>query len=221
VKVVVINGNIGSGKTSVLDMIKGMFGESKNGTVIQENVADWGYYLNKFYTSKIKEEKENYCYKLHFSILYHFACAVKQVEMLKETLKDGSNFTVFIERSPYDVREIFLDLNRGNINQIQSGVLMTACNLMYQDEVWKNATYIFLEAEPELCKDRIEARGRQGEENISIEYLNKLDENYRGLFDRLLRDFGENRVIKIKVNNKMTVKEVADVVENVMKVAEY
>ena len=69
---------------------------------------------------------------------------------------------------------------------------------------------IYLDADPDLCLERIRGRDRHGEEGISIEYLNMIDACYR----TELRRHHENvvSVFVVKVQRGWSVSRTADTV---------
>ena len=54
---------------------------------------------------------------------------------------------------------------------------------------------IYIDASPELCLERIKARGRTGEENISLDYLYDLQEEYNEYISNFVQN-GETRLLR-------------------------
>ena len=69
---------------------------------------------------------------------------------------------------------------------------------------------IYLDADPDLCLERIRGRDRHGEEGISIEYLNMVDTCYRNELRRLHDNVVS--VFVVKVQRGWSVSRTADTV---------
>ena len=55
---------------------------------------------------------------------------------------------------------------------------------------------VYVQAEPELCKQRIIKRAREGEEGIPIEYLKNCDKYHKTMLDKESKDYVcENQLI--------------------------
>mgnify|MGYP002813524481 CR=1 FL=1 len=63
--------------------------------------------------------------------------------------------------------------------------------------VWKNAKYIYLNASPETCFERIKKRNRDSEGGIPIEYIVSLDKLYSRVSAHTKKRVGEENVISI------------------------
>jgi len=68
---------------------------------------------------------------------------------------------------------------------------------------------VFLDVDPDLCLQRIRSRGRHGEEGISIEYLNTVDDSYR---KELRHHRNEVNSVVVKIQQGWSVSHTADTV---------
>lgn len=182
-----IDGNIGCGKTSVLNYLH----KYKNIQIDLEPIEKWKPFLDNIYLSKTG----------------YFNFQIK-VWLDRAWIQDKDNKSIILmERSPFFIRNTFNknDYNNNNINEDEYKVL----NEMYDktDTIWKSNLYIYLRSSPIKCLERINYRGRYNEINITLDYLKNIhdlhEETYKyGLENNL-------NIIVIDVNNK-TIHEIAE-----------
>jgi deoxyadenosine/deoxycytidine kinase len=182
-----IDGNIGCGKTSVLNYLH----KYKNIQIDLEPVEKWKPFLDNIYLSKTG----------------YFNFQIK-VWLDRAWIQDKDNKSIILmERSPFFIRNTFNknDYNNNNINDDEYKVL----NEMYDktDTIWKSNLYIYLRSSPVKCLERINYRGRYNEINITLDYLKNIhdlhEETYKYGLDNNLN------IIVIDVNNK-TIHEIAE-----------
>jgi len=182
-----IDGNIGCGKTSVLNYLH----KYKNIQVDLEPVDKWKPFLDNIYLSKTG----------------YFNFQIK-VWLDRAWIQEKDNKSIiFMERSPFFIRNTFNknDFNNNNINEDEFNVI----NEMYNktDNIWKSNLYIYLRSSPVKCLERINYRGRYNEINITLDYLKNIhdlhEETYKYGLDNNLN------IIVIDVNNK-TIHEIAE-----------
>ena len=172
--IVCIDGNIGAGKTTVLQEI-----EKKGYPVFYEPFQD-NPWLPLYYQDPKK-------YALN-----------TQIWFLSERFRQYKNADfstrkiVFIERSMYTDRFIFVELIRkmGNLDEIELETYK------HHFEIYKNPLpelSIILDTPPSECKDRMDKRGRGMEEGVPLDYLQALgkvyDENFKRLGVKTVKKF--------------------------------
>lgn len=201
--VIVVTGSIGAGKTTALRLVQSRIEErALDAEVILEDTADWQFYLERFYLEPAK-----YGFLLQTDILAHFQRVTKRLHVL-----EGSRRTVFVERSPMDILHVFLETNRPHYRPETFDALGQMCREYERMDVWKDAKFVFLDAPPDVCLDRIRLRDRKGEDKIDDWYLQTIDLNYRLMAERL----GSGRWVRI-VDNGAAV-AVDDVAEELLKI---
>lgn len=164
--IVCIDGNIGAGKTTVLQEI-----EKKGYPVFYEPFQD-NPWLPLYYQDPKK-------YALN-----------TQIWFLSERFRQYKNADfstrkiVFIERSMYTDRFIFVELIRrqGNLDDLEVDTYK------HHFEIYKNPLpdfSIVLDTPAEECKNRMNIRGRGMEEGVPLNYLRQLGEVYTQNYKRL------------------------------------
>ncbi len=180
-----IDGNIGCGKTSVLNYLH----KYKNIQVDLEPVDKWKPFLDNIYLSNTG----------------YFNFQIK-VWLDRAWIQEKDNKSIiFMERSPFFIRNTFNknDYINNNINEDEYNVI----NEMYQktDKIWKSNFYIYLRSSPVKCLERIKLRGRENEMDIDIDYITSIHNLHEEAYIKLLET--TNNVILIDVDDK-TIEEI-------------
>jgi deoxyadenosine/deoxycytidine kinase len=170
-----IEGPIGLGKTTLVEYLKklGYNTESEPVKHLQDNGL-----LEAFYKNPRK-----YGYLMQNTMF-----------ILKMILIDGIEYDiVFIERSPFCDKECFASLlhDDGFIDEIEWSSYNLWFNKLIKQMEQIDYKFIYLKADPKICKERIENRGRKGEESISLEYLEKLSKKH----DEWLNNMPQDKVL--------------------------
>ena len=188
-----IDGNIGCGKTSVLNYLH----KYKNIQVDLEPIDKWKPFLDNIYLSKTG----------------YFNFQIK-VWLDRAWIQEKDNKSIILmERSPFFIRNTFNknDYNNNNINEDEYNVL----NEMYNktDNIWKSNLYIYLRSLPIKCLERINYRGRNNEMNITLDYLTNIHDLHEETYIKALEN--NLNIIIIDINNK-TIYEIADEIFNLI-----
>ena len=171
-KIISIEGNIGVGKSTFIEILKKKF---PNCVVVNEPIDEWKNILdndNKNILQKFYEDIPRWAYSFQ-----NIACITRMIKM-EDTIRTTTNEYIFLDRSLGTDANVFEKMLFDN-NQI-SKIEHTMYNLWY-DFYFKyirnfdNIYHIYLKCSPEKCFERIKKRGRVEEESISIEYLTNLN----------------------------------------------
>lgn len=171
--IVSIDGNIGSGKSSVVRYFEKNFANycaSKDYTCkvcfLEEPVSTWESIKDESGKSIIENFYEN---NERYSFAFQMMAYISRLSLLKEALKE--NYDVIIsERSIYTDKYVFAKslYDFQKINAIEYQIY-----LMWFDEfsdIIKNIKMVYIRTSPEICDLRVKTRNRQGEV-IPIQYL--------------------------------------------------
>lgn len=172
-KIISIEGNIGAGKTTLLKQIESLL-EKKNDhkiVVLKEPVDIWSTIVdkdNKNIIQKFYEDPKRYSFP--FQILT-FNTRLFQI---KKTIEKYSDCEIILcERSLEADYNIFAKMLYDDdlIDDISYQIYLKIYN---ETVACYNVDKIFyLNIDPRICSDRIKQRGREGEDNIQIDYLDK------------------------------------------------
>lgn len=182
---IAIEGNIGAGKTSLATKMA----HDYNAKLILERFDD-NPFLPKFY-----EDANRYAFTLEMSFL------ADRYQQISDDLSQLDLFKDFIV-SDYDVFKSLI-FSKINLNSDEFNLYRKLFYLMYKD-IAKPELYIYLYQNTEQLQQNIKKRGRDYEQNIDDDYLEKINAGYLEflktqtdfnvkIIDISDRDFIENR----------------------------
>jgi deoxyadenosine/deoxycytidine kinase len=172
-KVIVLTGNIGCGKTSTINSILCQFeyDTSISAVGLLEDVDDWKWLLAKFYNNK-----SEYVYLLQTVIFTHFIRVSEKIEKLRDSAFPPD--FVIVERSPLDAKHIFIENIRHLMTEDEYSALQVTAEKVINMYPWNEASYYMLDVPVEVCHERTNRRKRPGEDKIDLEYLRNLHQLY-------------------------------------------
>ncbi len=154
-----IEGNIGAGKTSLAQLVSREF----NAKLILERFAD-NPFLPKFY-----EDMERYAFPLEMSFL------ADRYQRLQDDIAQFDLFKDFVV-SDYDVFKSLI-FAKVTLQSEEYTLYKRVFDLMYRN-LTKPGMYIYLYQNTERLLQNIKKRGRDYEQKIPPEYLNKINQGY-------------------------------------------
>lgn len=189
--IVSIDGNIGSGKSTLIRILQKELSKNKNIIFLQEPVNEWlqvkddenNNILSKFYS-----EKKRWSY-----IFQNFAFITRTCIMLDAINKNIVNNSqkrkvIITERSTETDKYIFAKMlyDYGDMNQLEYNIY----NYWYNNLIEKNTinNIVYLRTNPRDAFERINKRARSEEENIPFEYI----QNVHNYHDKWLLDNTKN-----------------------------
>jgi deoxyadenosine/deoxycytidine kinase len=180
--IISIEGNIGSGKSTLFEKLKVYFANNKNIIFVREPVDIWESIqdengttiLEKFYQDQIK-------YSFSFQIMAY----ISRINLLKETIKQHPGVTIITERSLYTDKMVFAKMlyDTHKIEYINYQIYLNLFDTFKNDFNVDNIIYI--KTDPDICYNRILKRARNGENNISLDYLQLCDTYHNNMVDIL------------------------------------
>ena len=175
---VVIEGNIGAGKTTLATKIAEQF----NGRLVLERFAD-NPFLPKFYN-----EPEKYSFPLELSFL------ASRYKQLREEIETQDLFKSFTVADYYFTKSLVFAAS--TLNGEEYNLYRQIFYIIY-GSLPKPDIFIYLHLDPVRLIQNIYKRGRQYEKNMTLEYLRKIQESYFSFF----RQNPDNKYVVIDVNN--------------------
>ena len=180
--IISIEGNIGSGKSTLFEKLKIHFANNKNIIFVREPVDIWERIqdengttiLEKFYQDQIK-------YSFSFQIMAY----ISRINLLKETIKEHPGVTIITERSLYTDKMVFAKMlyDTHKIEYINYQIYLNLFDTFKNDFNVDNIIYI--KTDPDVCYNRILKRARNGEKNISLDYLQLCNTYHNNMVDIL------------------------------------
>lgn len=184
---IAIEGNIGAGKTSLATKIS----RDYNAKLILERFAD-NPFLPKFY-----EDAPRYAFPLEMSFL------ADRYQQISDDLSQLDLFKDFIV-SDYDVFKSLI-FSKVTLQEDEFKLYRKLFDLMYK-EIKKPDLYLYLYQNTERLQENIRKRGRDYEQDIDNEYLEKINSGYL----EFLKNQTALNVKIVDISNKDFVKNRAD-----------
>ncbi len=160
---IVIEGNIGAGKTTLSKMIA----KDYNAKLILEQFAD-NPFLPKFY-----KEPDKYSFQLELSFL------AERYQQLNQELTSRDLFRPFTVADYYFMKSLIFA--SATLKEDEYNLYRQIFNIIYKS-IPKPDLYVYLHVDVKKLKKNISARGRDYEKEISEEYLARVQEGYFDFF---------------------------------------
>jgi len=185
--IISIDGNIGAGKSTILKRLKE---EHPEFYYIDEPVNLWTSLEDENNESLLKlyyKDKKRWSFTFqNYVLISRMLYTIDKIESWKkECEKDKSKLknNVFITERFIDTDfNIFTKMlfDDGFINKMEWDIYNNWYNFLTNK--YKLNYVIYLNISPETCKERINKRARDGEENITLEFLEKIDSYHQKWF---------------------------------------
>lgn len=159
----VIEGNIGAGKTTLAKMISDKY----NAKLVLEQFAD-NPFLPKFY-----ENQEQYSFPLEMAFL------AERYNQLNRELSHFDLFSTFTISDYYFMKSLIFAQN--TLQSDEYNLYRQFFTIIY-DKMPKPDLYVYLHKDTDLLLQNIARRGRSYETNISKDYLEKITLGYFNFF---------------------------------------
>lgn len=160
----IVEGNIGAGKSTFLKLLAQ---HNPAVTVAQEPIYDW---QNKIYGQSLLEnfyqQPQRWAYSFETLTML---CRVREHLHLQQTAAS----TLICERSIYSGFYCFAQNSFGSgfLNQLEWSMYCDWFSFLVPHNCVKPEGFIYLQADPATCYERIKKRNRLAENTISLEYI--------------------------------------------------
>lgn len=185
---IVIEGNIGAGKTSLARKIADDF----NAKLIPEDFAE-NPFLPKFY-----KNPDKYSFPLELSFL------ADRYQQLNNEIRDRELFKSFIVSDYYFTKSLIFAVNTLSDDEFQ--LYRRIFNIIYSS-LPRPDLYVYLYMDINNLKKNINRRGRLYEKDIKTEYLDNIQKGY---FEYMRMHSDEFKFLVIDTNNIDFVRNQAD-----------
>lgn len=187
---IVIEGNIGGGKSTVLNMIS----QRTRLPIFLEPVdTDWKDGLSLFYNDNARW---GFAFNLKVLMTYH--------------QWRNNNFKAVYERCPMSSKCVFSQLQYEN--KLMTKFENDLYQQYYESLAWEPEVVIYIRTPPEVCYERMNSRARECESNVPLSYLQQVHHKY----EQLCEDIIHNKKQKLYVVDGTRNSE--QVYEQVMKI---
>ncbi|MEN8117827.1 MAG: deoxynucleoside kinase [Bacteroidota bacterium] len=163
----VIEGNIGAGKTTLAEMLA----KEHNAKLVLEQFAD-NPFLPKFYT-----DKERYSFPLELSFL------ADRYNQIKKEVLNLDLFHSFLVADYYFAKTAIFAQN--TLKDDEYHLFRQIFDIVFES-MPKPDLYVYLHADVDKLIKNIEIRGRDYEQNMDPAYLEKIKDGYFGFFKQVI-----------------------------------
>ena len=182
-KVVAIQGNIGCGKSSLLRQLSRVQYAGRPGArTVPEPVEEWADWLRVYY-HRLQSHQE--ARDAEGAAAPHLPALQLQLQVLAslhrcyKELPLSTQLAIF-ERSPMSSRQLFVArmVEQGEMSELDTKLY----DQIFAQLGWMADVDVYIRCSPETCYKRIQQRGRQGEEPITLEYLRELHNKHEEIY---------------------------------------
>ena len=169
-----IEGNIGSGKTTILRDINQFCKFDKKHIVIYEQVQEWSQMKDENNTdilSLFYKDKTKYSYIFQSYVLF------SRINHMLETVKNNPGAIIICERSHFTDLYVFaLALYESkDISEIEWKVYNEWHRKLRELLSITISGIVYIKTDAEMCHQRMKIRNRNGEEGVPLDYLKILE----------------------------------------------
>lgn len=189
--IVSIEGNIGSGKSTVLSHLEYLYKHQNIDVVCYpEPVEEWQTCLENFY-----KDMTRWSFALQMKILLTY---------VKRKPRNHDKKLHLYERSCAASKNVFAQslFNAGTLSEREWALY----KCYYDSVAWQPDVIIYLRTDPEVCMTRLRGRDRKCETTLDFEYLQKLHFHYNNL-----AKYFDGKVIVVDTNDKSIIQVCAEV----------
>lgn len=206
IEIITVQGNIASGKSTLIDILKDRCINNDDIVFMKEPVSEWMdvkdnnniSMLEKFYDDQTK-----YSFSFQMLVMITF---LKQLKDIIENNKE-EHLTIIIERGIQTSKNVFTKMlyDDGKIEKVEYDIYEMYYNDMIKNK-YEASKVIYINTDVDTCYERINKRARAGEELIDKTYLQKLNDYHERTFiyerdkPTLILDGNENIFEKEVIN---------------------
>lgn len=175
-----IEGNIGSGKSTLIKIMKEIYKDNEYFYFLEEPVSEWG---------KIKDRKGEtilskfYANQQKYAFSFQMMAYISRISALKKAVKDHPEKIIMCERSVFTDRNVFAQMlyDSGNIEDVELEIYQKWFNEFIEEIPVSGVIYV--KASPEVSYNRVIKRNRDGE-TIPLDYLRKCHEYHENWLEK-------------------------------------
>lgn len=182
---VAVDANIGAGKTNACHAIASAASTSGHpARVLEEptNHPSFSYFLKRYYDDLRQQENRGGGFAMQVFML----CRRYEQHRLAVELAWGDDGIVVVQDRPIYGDTVFATTarERGFMSSEEFDLYVNLYRNMSRD-IMPPDVFVYLDVPPEECHRRMNARAREGEEGVPLDYLRQLDENYKLLLEEM------------------------------------
>jgi deoxyadenosine/deoxycytidine kinase len=171
-----LEGNIGAGKSTLIKAL------GDTAVIVDEPVKEWMELKDSNGTSILElfyDDPKRYAYT------FQHASMMTRTQKVLDAMERGYPEVLLSERSLVTDHEIFVKTlhKDGTITDLEYKLYCMTLQMFIENRGVYPTAFIYMDTPPEICLERIRKRAREGEEHITLEYLQKLHEAHVNWLD--------------------------------------
>jgi deoxyadenosine/deoxycytidine kinase len=166
-KIISVEGNIGTGKSTLLAELKSRYAADPSICFLEEPVGVWNTITD---ASGVTILEKYYADQKRYAFSFQMMAYISRISLMRAALKENKYRLIIIERSVYTDSAVFAKMlfDDQKIEDIEYTIYRTWVNEFISD--FPPVKFIYLQASPEVSLQRVGIRARPGEV-IPLEYL--------------------------------------------------
>lgn len=168
-KILSVEGNIGSGKSTLVQKMKNHFENNTDILFLQEPVDEWQQITDTFGKTVLEKyygDQEKYAFS------FQMMAYITRLSQLRKAMNKGYKI-IITERCVFTDKFVFAKMlyDEGKIEDVNYQIY----NKWFDEFIdeFPEFKYIYLKTSPQIACKRVKQRQRPGEETIPIEYLKR------------------------------------------------
>ena len=178
-----IEGNIGSGKTTLMTNLREEYKNNPHVIFLKEPVDEWATIQDANGKTILEKFYEN---QQVYSFPFQMMAYISRLNVLRQALKSldpDIKYTIITERSLNTDRYVFAKMlyETGKMEDVCYQIYLNWFDTFSQEFPVHKVVYV--KTAPEICHGRISKRAREGEDCIPLEYLQSCDKYHEDMLD--------------------------------------
>lgn len=202
-QIISIDGNIGSGKSTIVQRLKEYFEkQNKNIIFLQEPVDEWDKIKDKNGITILEKFYQN---QEKYSFAFQMMAYISRLSMLKKTIEENPESIIITERCLNTDRYVFAKMlyDSGKLEDVEYQIYLNWFD--HFSNMKGIHKVIYLKTNPDICFYRINKRNRDGESNISLEYLENCHKYHEEMIIMIMNKFNDNTNLKTECDNVLII----------------
>ena len=174
-----IEGNIGSGKSTIIDYLKENY-NNDNIIFLPEPVNEWENIKDKNNNTILQKFYDN---QKKYSFAFQIMAYISRLNLLRETIKNNPDKIILSERSLFTDKYVFAKMlyDSGNMEDVEFQIYNNWFDSFL--DLAPISKMIYLKTDPKISFNRISIRNRQGEDKIPYEYIENCHLYHNHMYD--------------------------------------
>lgn len=164
-----IEGNIGSGKSTVIKKLKELFGNEKRIEFLEEPVDAWMHIKDK---NGLNMLEKYYADTKNYAFAFQMMAYISRISQIKNILRNTKADIIVSERSVHTDKNVFAKMlfDSELLEDVEYQIYLNWFNEFIKDI--PQSIVFYIRTDPNIAYERVQKRARPGE-TCDIEYLKK------------------------------------------------